>query len=133
MKLKSLNRKRILRQILPSIFFILCIAGYIGEVRDLAVNLIAVGFALLLLGNIFLQNKIISRIMGVVFLLGSCYLWLALMSDVAKGKATLGYVGGAFLILFSIAMSALLILGYGKKKQHIEIETEQCQEITSML
>ena len=71
--------------------------------------------------------------MGVVFLLGSCYLWLALMSDVAKGKATLGYVGGAFLILFSIAMSALLILGYGKKKQHIEIETEQCQEITSML
>lgn len=123
MKLKSLNRKRILRQILPSIFFILCIAGYIGEVRDLAVNLTAVGFALLLLGNIFLQNKIISRIMGVVFLLGSCYLWLALMSDIAKNPDP-RYLVGVFIILFSIAMSVLLILGYGKKKQHNEIEIE---------
>ena len=122
MNLKSLNRSRILRQILPSVFFIVCIALYVGEVRDFTINLIAVGFALLFLGNIFFQNIIISRIMGVIFLLGSCYLTLALLSDVANGKATLGYVAGLFLILFSIAMSVLLIIGYEKKKQLTEKE-----------
>ena len=117
MNLKSLNRNKILRQILPSVFFIVCIALYVSEVRGLTINLIAVGFALLFLGNMFFQNIIISRIMGVVFLLGSCYLTLALFSDIVNGKATLGYLVGLFLILVSIAMSVLLILGYDKKKQ----------------
>ena len=78
MNLKSLNRNKILRQILPSVFFIVCIALYVGELRGLTVNLIAAGFALLFVGNMFYQNKIISRIMGVLFLSGSCYLALAL-------------------------------------------------------
>ena len=115
MNLKSLSRNRILRQILPSVFFIVCIALYAGEVRGLTINLIAGGFALLFLGNLFFLNIIISRIMGGVFLLGSCYLILALFSDVVNGKATFAYLVGLFLFLFSMAMSVLLILGYEKK------------------
>ena len=122
MNLKSLNRNKILRLILPSVFFIVCIALYVGEVRGSTINLIAVGFALLFLGNLFFQNIIISRIMGVLFLLGSCYLTLALFSDAVNGKATLGYLVGLFLVLFSIAMSVLLILGYEKKNKMAETE-----------
>jgi len=119
--MKSLNWTRILRQILPSVFFIAGIALYVGAVRGLTVNLIAGGFALLLLGNIFLQNNIISRIFGIFFLLGSCYMLLAIFSDFVNGKATRGYLVGMFIFLFSIAMSILLILGYEKKKQLCEI------------
>jgi len=115
--MKSLNWNRILRQVLPSVFFIVCIVGYLyGSTPFITiVNLIAVGVALLLLGNIFLQNRIAGQIFGVIFLLGSCFFTLALLSDVFNGKATLGYLAGAFLVLFSLAMSILLILGYKKK------------------
>ena len=122
--MKSLNLKRFLRQVLPSVFFIVCIALYVGEVRGLTINLVATGLALLLLGNIFLQNIIVSRIFGTMFLLVSCYLVLAIFSDFVNGKASLGYLVGVFLLLVSIAMSILLILGYEKKKQFTEIE--QC-------
>ena len=122
--MKSLNLKRFLRQVLPSVFFIVCIALYVGEVRGLTINLVATGLALLLLGNIFLQNIIVSRIFGTIFLLVSCYLVLAIFSDFVNGKASLGYLVGVFLLLVSIAMSILLILGYEKKKQFTEIE--QC-------
>ena len=115
MNLKSLNRKRFLRQILPSVFFIVCIALYVGEVRGLTINLVVAGFALVLLGNIFLQNLIIGRVLGIIFLLVSSYLLLAIFSDFANGKATMGYLVGVFLVLFSIAMSVLLTLGYEKK------------------
>jgi hypothetical protein len=99
------------------VFFIICIALYVGEVRGLTINLVVIGLALLLLGNIFLQNIIINRILGIIFLLVSCYLLLAIFSDFANGKATIGYLVGLFLVLFSIAMSILLILGHEKKKQ----------------
>ena len=122
--MKSLNLKRFLRQVLPSVFFIVCIALYVGEVRGLTINLVATGLVLLLLGNIFLQNIIVSRIFGTIFLLVSCYLVLAIFSDFVNGKASLGYLVGVFLLLVSIAMSILLILGYEKKKQFTEIE--QC-------
>ena len=113
---KSLNRERILRQILPSVFFIVCTALCVGTGRGLAINLIAAGFVLLFLSNIFLQNIVLSRILGVIFLLGSCYFMLAMLSDVVNGKATLGYLVGVFFVLFSSAMSFLLIWGYEKKK-----------------
>jgi hypothetical protein len=74
--------------------------------------LTAGSIALLLLGNIFLQNKIISRILGMIFLLASGFMLLALFSDFINGKATTGYFAGLFLFLFSIAMSLLLIRGY---------------------
>jgi len=117
MKLKSFNLNRLLRLILPSIFFIVCIIGYLyGSTPFVTIiNLIAAGIALLLLGNIFLQNKIISRILGIIFLLGSCFMLFALYSDVVNGKATLGYLIGLFLVLSGFVMSILLILSYKKK------------------
>ena len=115
---KSLNWNKILKLILPSVFFIVCIALYVGAVRGWIINSIAVSIALLLLGNIFLQNTIISQIFGVIFSLGSLFMTAALFSDVFNGKATLsgGYWVGLVLVLFSAAMSILLILGYEKPK-----------------
>jgi len=79
---------------------------------------------LLLLGNMFLQNKIIVQVFGYFFLIGSIYMMLAWLDDVLDGEATLGYLVGLFLILFSFTMSVLLIRGYEKKNQ--TSETEQC-------
>jgi hypothetical protein len=122
--MKSLNWNRILRQILPSVFFIVLFAlGTFGS-KFLSVNLIAGFILLLLLGNIFLQNKIASRFFGVIFLLCSFYMTLALFDDIADGEATLGsgYWVGLLLIIISIAMSVLLILAYEKKKTLSESE-----------
>ena len=124
MKLESLNSNKILRQILPSVFFIVLFAlGAFGS-KLLSVNLIAGFILLLLIGNIYLQNKVISRIFGVIFLLCSSYMTLALFDDIADGEATLrgGYWAGLLLVMASFTMSILLILGYEKKKQLIETE-----------
>lgn len=123
MNLKSLNRDRILRQILPSLFFIVCVVLYIGKGRGLTINMIFTGIGLLFLGNVFLQNIIISRILGIIFLLGSLYMTLALFDDIFDGEATLkgGYWVGLLLIVISIIMSILLIVGY-KKDQSTETE-----------
>jgi len=122
--MKSLNWNRILRQILPSFFFIVLFAlGAFGS-KLLSVNLIAGFILLLLVGNIFLQNKIASRIFGVIFLLSSFYMTLALFDDIADGEATLGggYWVGLLLIIISITMSVLLILAYEKKKTLSKLE-----------
>ena len=113
---KSLNLKRIVRQILPSIFFSVIFVLYLYEGRPLAANLIAGSIALFLLGNIFLQNNIIGRVFGIIFLLGSFYMTLALFDDIADGEVTLrgGYWIGLVLIIISLIMSVLLILGYEK-------------------
>lgn len=123
MNLKSLNRDRILRQILPSLFFIVCVVLYIGKGRGLTINMIFTGIGLLFLGNVFLQNIIISRILGIIFLLGSLYMTLALFDDIFDGEATLkgGYWVGLLLIVISIIMSILLVVGY-KKDQSTETE-----------
>ncbi|HRE50404.1 MAG TPA: hypothetical protein PK339_03220 [Flavitalea sp.] len=115
MKLASMNQNRVLRQVLPSVFFITCIALYLIGIKSLAVNCIAIGIALLILGNIFWQNMLISRIFGAIFLLGSFFMLLAISSDFANGKAASGYWVGVLLLLLSIAMSVLLMLGYEKK------------------
>jgi hypothetical protein len=116
MNLKSLNRDRILKQILPSLFFIVCVVLYIGNGRGLPINIIFTGIGLLFLGNVFLQNIIISRILGIIFLLGSLYMTLALFDDIVDGEATLkgGYWVLLLLIVISIIMSILLIVGYKK-------------------
>ena len=116
MKLKSLNKRSVLRQILPSLFFIVCIALYIGAERGLIINLVAAGLALLLIGNMILQNKIINIILGGIFLLGSFYMLFAIYSDFVNGKAVMGYFVVALLILASILMSILLISNCENKK-----------------
>ena len=69
----------------------------------------------LLLTNLFLQNKIIARILGVIFLLGTCFMILALLSDFFNGKAPAGYWVGVILFLASIVMALLMLLGYEKE------------------
>jgi len=105
-----------LRQILPSLFFIVCVVLYIGKGRGLTINMIFIGIGLLFLSIIFLQNIVISRILGIIFLLGSLYMSLALFDDIIDGEATLkgGYWVGLVLIVISIIMSILLIVGYKK-------------------
>ena len=108
---------------MPSVFFIALFAlGAFGS-KILTVNLIAGGIVLVLFANIFLQNIVIRAIFGIIFILGSLYMTLALFSDIAKGKATLagGYWVGLVLIIITIAMSVLLILGYEKNKQLSEM------------
>jgi len=116
MKLASLDLNRVLRQILPSVFFITCIALYLIPAKSSAIDLIAMGIALLIIGNIFWQNILISRVFGVIFLIGSCFMLLAIYSDFVNGKAASGYWVGVLLLLLSITMSVLFILGYEKKK-----------------
>jgi hypothetical protein len=121
--MKSLNWNRILRQILPSVFFIAIFTLAAFQSNAFVGNFIGAIIALLLLCNLFLQNKIISRSFGVVFLLVSCYFLLALFDDIADREATLigGYWVGLVLFLFSLAMSILLIWSYEKKKRLREI------------
>jgi hypothetical protein len=124
MTIKSLNWNRFLRQILPSVFFIALFAlGAFGS-KILTVNLIAGSIVLVLLVNIFLQNIVIRAIFGIIFILGSLYMTLALFSDIVKGKATLagGYWVGLVLIIICIAMSVLLIWGNEKNQQLSETE-----------
>ena len=110
------NKNLFLQLVLPSIFFIICFALYLDKERTLIVNAIAVGLIGLLLFNLFLQKKIISRIFGIIFLLITSFMILAMLSDLFKGKATAGYWVGCILCVISIIMALLLILGYEKKK-----------------
>jgi len=117
MTLNKINFKRVVRNILPSTYFIVLFALYAFGSKLLTVNLIAGSVLLLLLLNIFLQSNTISRVFGALFLLGSFYMTLALFDDIADGEATLrgGYWVGLVLIIVSSIMSLLLILGYDKK------------------
>jgi len=119
MKLESLNLNKIFRHYLPSIFFIVIFTLTAFQSGILIGNFIGAMIALLLLWNLFLQNKIISRILGIIFLLISCYFLLALFDDIADGEATFagGYWVGLILFLSSLAMSILLILSYKKERQ----------------
>jgi hypothetical protein len=123
MELKSLNWNRFMKQILPSVFFIVFFALGFGS-KFLSVNLIAGGVVLLLLVNIFLQNLIIRTFFGIIFILGSLYMTLALFDDIFKGKATFlgGYWVGFVIVIFSLAMSVLLMIGYEKQNQIYETE-----------
>gem|GEM_PF-1906887 len=113
-----LDFKRIVRQLLPATYFIVLLVLGLFSSKVLIVNLIVGGILLLLLVNIFLQNNIIGRVFGVIFLLGSFYMTLALFDDIADGEATLrgGYWVGLVLIMISLIMSVLLIWGYEKQK-----------------
>ena len=128
-KMKSLNFDRILRQIVPSVFFILLFSFFAFVPEGLTMNIVAGIFALLLLGNIFLQNKIVNRILGIVFLLGSVFFIIAINDNVfdrgftfANKESALGYFVWLFLLLISFVMSALLIWGYNKEQlKEIEV------------
>ena len=129
MDLKSLNKDRILRQILPSTFFIVFSALAILHSSILIGKILGAIIILLLLGNIFLKSfmgRFIGIMLGIIFLLCSCYFLMALFSDIVKEKATLagGYWVGLVLVLSCMVMSVLLIWGYENKKPICE--TKQC-------
>jgi len=129
MDLKSLNKDRILRQILPSTFFIVFSALAIFQSSILIGKVLGAIVILLLLGNIFLKSfmgRFIGIMLGIIFLLCSCYFLMALFSDIVKEKATLagGYWVGLVLVLSCMVMSVLLIWGYENKKPICE--TKQC-------
>lgn len=113
--MKTLDLKKIFRLYLPSVVFTGVFATYAIASNMTIVNIIAGSIALLIISNLFLKNVIISRILGTIFLLGSFYVMLALLDDIVDGEATIEYLFGFFMILFSIAMSVLLIIGYNKK------------------
>jgi len=114
--MKTINSSKIWRLILPSMFFIAIAVVYVLEFPILSRYMIVGSIVLPILVNLFLQNIIISRVLGVIFLLGSYYMMLAVISDVVNRKASFGYIFGALIILFSVAMAALLIVGYNKNR-----------------
>jgi peptidoglycan biosynthesis protein MviN/MurJ (putative lipid II flippase) len=75
----------------------------------------------IILNNISMGKiiKIISRILGIIILLISCYFLLALFDDIIDGEATLagGYWVGLVLCLSGLAISVLLILSPKRKKR----------------
>lgn len=113
--MKTLDLKKIFRLYLPSVVFAGVFATYAIVSNMTLVNIIAGSIALLIIVNLFTQSLLLSRILGTIFLLGSFYMILALLDDIADGEATIEYLFGFLMILFSIAMSVLLIIGYNKK------------------
>lgn len=118
--METLDLKKIFRLYLPSVVFTSVFATHAIASNMILVNIIAGSIVLLIISNLFLKNVIISRIFGIIFLLGSFYMMLALLDDIVDGEAIIEYLLGFFMILFSIAMSVLLIIGYNKKR-NIEI------------
>lgn len=113
--MRTLDLKKLFRLYLPSVLFIGFFATQAVTSNLTMVNLLAGIIVLLLIVNLFFQNILISRILGVIFLLGSLYMVLALLDDVIDGEATIGYLLGLLMILCSIALSGLLIVGYNKQ------------------
>ena len=113
--MKTLDLKIFFRLYLPSVVFIGILATSAIASNMTLVNIITGSIALLIIANLLLKNVILSRILGTIFLLGSFYMILALLDDIIDGEATIEYLFGFFMILFSIAMSVLLIIGYNKK------------------
>ncbi len=112
-----LNRKNIFSQIFPLLYFIVCIGFLIDKENNLFINLIFTVVGFLCLGNIFLQQMAINRVLGFLFLLSSIYMSLALFDDIFDREATLngGYWVGIILVTISIVMSILMIVGYEEK------------------
>ena len=109
--MKALNIKKIFRLYLPSIVFAIAFSTYAIAYNITIFNLLAGIIAMLLIVNLYFQNILLSRILGVIFLLGSLYMLLALLDDVVDGEATIGYLIGLLMILCSISLSVLLIVG----------------------
>ena len=115
--MKALNLKKFFRLYLPSLVFATEFSTYAIASNISIVSLIAGILALLLLVNLFLQNILISRVLGIIILLGSLYMVLAWLDDVVDGEATIGYIFGLLLILGSIVLSVLLIVGYKRQAE----------------
>ena len=80
----------------------------------------------LLIVHLILQNNIMGRILGVIFILGTFFMLVVLLYKIIKVNATFGYIFGIFLVLLSFIMSVLLILGYKKnnKNSNQELKTQ---------
>ena len=117
--MKTLDLKKIFRLYLPSLVFAIVFAVYAIASNMNIFNLLAGIIVLLLIMNLYFQNILLSRILGVIFFLGSLYMVLALLDDVIDGKATIGCLFGLLMILCSITLSVLLIVGHNKNKIEI--------------
>lgn len=117
--MRTLDLKKIFRLYLPSLVFAIVFAVYAIASNITIFNSLAGIIVLLLIVNLYFQNILLSRILGVIFLLGSLYMVLALLDDVIDGEATIGYLFGLLVLLCSIALSVLLIVGYNKNKFEI--------------
>ncbi len=124
--MKALNLKKIFRLYLPSLVFATEFSTYAISSNITIASLIAGILALLLFLNLYLQNILISRLLGIIILLGSLYMVLAWLDDVVDGEATMGYIFGLLLILGSIVLSVLLIVGYERQAEG----TRNCLEMT---
>lgn len=124
--MKALNLKKIFRLYLPSLVFATEFSTYAISSNITIASLIAGILALLLFLNLYLQNILISRLLGIIILLGSLYMVLAWLDDVVDGKATMGYIFGLLLILGSIVLSVLLIVGYERQAEG----ARNCLEMT---
>lgn len=121
MKLNSLTSGRVLKQIVPSVFFISISLFYTFIPDERLVNIVSGAFLLVLIGNIIWQNRIVSLVLGIIFLLGSCFFLMAINDNVFDSgftfidrKAALSYFIFLLLLVTSIVMSVLMILGFRK-------------------
>lgn len=119
--MKNLDLTKFFRLYLPLVVFAGVFATYAIASNIISVNIIAGGVALLILSNLLLQNVLFNRILGTIFLLVSFFMLLALFDDIVDGEATIEYLFGFIMILFSITMSVLLIIGYNKQHKMGEI------------
>ena len=116
---KKINTNSFFTHYLPSVFFIAVFTVAVFQSDLLIGSLIAGTVALLLLINLFLQSKIVSQVLGIIFLFASAYFLLALFDDIADGESTFlgGYWVGLIFFLSSLIMSVLLIVSHQKIRQ----------------
>ena len=68
-----------------------------------------------LIVHLIVQNKIMGRILGIFYMLGTLFIFVVLMDDMIRGYVTLGYLFGVFLVFLGLIMSILLFWGYERK------------------
>lgn len=114
----SFNSNSILRHYLPSVFFIALFTIAVFQSEVIIGSIVAAAVPLILLANLFVQNKIVSRVLGIIFLLVSAYFLLALSDDIIDGEAAFfgGYWVGFVLFASGLVMSVLLIVNYKRRK-----------------
>jgi hypothetical protein len=112
--------KPILR-IIPLIYFIGLSLFWITEnyMSTGTINYIAIAVAVVLMAQLFIKNKIAGLATGLVMGLFSCYMLLALLSDLAKVKEFtsgtykfMAFGGGLFGV--GVLMSVLLVVYFAK-------------------
>lgn len=103
--------KTVSRLIVPSLFFAAFFAIMAFSSVLTGVKLSAGATAITILINLYYRNAIATRLMGIVFLLGSFYFLLALADDYFDGEAVASNFIELSIIAASICMSVLMAMG----------------------